>query len=343
MNLQKPASILDCALKVFLFAALLPASVFAQDQGSQSPVAPAGDVLGSGNYIHIVEDLDRTLAFYQDILGVGPNGGSEPREFGALEPVLQMYNAVGGEFRGATIPVPNTDLGMEFLEWRGVQRAVLEPQFFDHGSPIFLLFVRDIDQSIAAVLRNGGSIVTPSGEAVGTGSRFILVKDLDGYFFEILQLDQTFSAEIAGNVLSGGFRFIVSDANQTAQFYNDAFGFELPEAEDFVDDSLLGAMTGLGVATSRMVFGMVPGSNLNIELLELVVDGEERVQQELPAVGSSIFRVFVGDLDLSISKALAVGATLAANNQQAVRFGNGMRMQIIEDVDGLLLQLVERP
>jgi predicted enzyme related to lactoylglutathione lyase len=338
---QTKISIHKSLLKAVLFAVFLPVSVYAQNQGSQ--LATAADVVGSGNYIHIVEDLDRTLAFYQDLLGAEPNGGSEPRAFGALEPVLQMYNAVGTEFRGATIPVPNTDLGMEFLEWRGVQRPVLEPNFFDHGSPIFLLFVRDIEASIASVITNGGSIITPTVGAVGTGSRFILVQDPDGYFIEILQLESTTASGMIGNVLSGGFRFTVGDANQTAQFYNDAFGFELPEAEDFVEDSLLGAITGLGIANSRLVFGMVPSSNLNVELLELIVDGEARIHQELPGIGSSMLRVFVRDLDVSISKSLAAGAVLAASNEQAVTFGNGMRMQIIEDLDGLLLQLVERP
>lgn len=336
-------SIVKSVLKIVLFAVFLPAPVFAQDQGSQSTTAPASDVLGSGNYIHIVENLDRTLAFYQDLLGPEPNGGTEPRAFGALEPVLQMYNAVGAEFRGATIPVPNTDLGMEFLEWRGAQGSVLSPDFYDHGSPIFLLFVRDIEASIDSVIANGGSIVTPAGEAVGTGNRFILLQDPDGYFIEILQLDQTASAGISGNVVYGGFRVTVADANQTAQFYNDAFGYELPEADEFVDDTLLGAITGLGVARSRLVFGMVPNSNLNVELLELIVDGEAKIHQQLPGRGSSMLRIFVRDLDASINKALTAGAVLAANNEQAVTFGNGMRMQIIEDLDGLLLQLVQRP
>jgi hypothetical protein len=244
---------------------------------------------------------------------------------------------------GATIPVPNTDLGTEFLEWRGVQRTVLSPNFYDHGSPIFLLFVRDIEASIDSVIVYGGSIVTPAGEAVGTGSRFILVQDPDGYFIEILELEQSSLTNTAGNVLSGGFRVTVADANQTAQSYNDAFGYELPEAEDFADDTLLGAITGLGVARSRLIFGKVPNSNLDIELLELIVEGEEKIHQALPGIGSSILRIFVSDLELSVSKALAAGAILAANNEQAVTFGNGLQMQIIEDVDGLLLQLVQRP
>ncbi|MBN4075292.1 hypothetical protein JYU22_01780 [Gammaproteobacteria bacterium AH-315-E17] len=324
-----------CAILITVF---LPASVF-----SQGLPSPAGDVVGSGNYIHIVEDLDRTLTFYQDLLEAEPRGGTEPRVFGAIEQVGQMYNAIGSEFRGATIPVPDTELGMEFLEWQGVNRSALEPRFYDPGSPVFLLFVRDIEVSIEAVIRNGGSIITPTGEPVGADSRFIFVQDPDGYFIEILQLDPAPSSAMTGNVLAGGFRFTVADINQTVDFYNEAFEFNLPEAGERNDDALLGAITGLGLARSRLVFGLVPGSSLNIELLELTVEGGERIHQELPAIGSSVFRIFVRDLDVSIAKALAAGAVLAANNVQVVTFGNGLRMRIIEDRDGLLLQLIERP
>jgi len=111
----KKITIKNTILKVVLIVVLLPASVLAQNQGLRSPAAPAGDVVGSGNYIHIVADLDHTLTFYQDLLGVDIGGGTEPRAFGSLEQVGQMYNAVGAEFRGATIPVPDTDLSMEFL------------------------------------------------------------------------------------------------------------------------------------------------------------------------------------------------------------------------------------
>jgi len=100
MKHQKQISVHISVCKFFVkavfFVVLLPASVFAQNQNSQA----ADDVLGSGNYIHIVENLDRSLAFYEALLGAEPNGGTEPRTFGALEPVSQMYNAPDAEFRG---------------------------------------------------------------------------------------------------------------------------------------------------------------------------------------------------------------------------------------------------
>jgi hypothetical protein len=38
---------------------------------AQTPTsAPTGDVLGVGNFVHIVADLDHSLAFYRDVLGL---------------------------------------------------------------------------------------------------------------------------------------------------------------------------------------------------------------------------------------------------------------------------------
>ena len=330
---------LATALGNMLIALLFPTFVLAQNTAVP---APAGEVTGAGNFIHIVEDLDRSLAFYQALLGADPRGGMEPRAFGSIEQVGQMYDAVGAEFRGATIPVPNTDLGMEFLEWRGVPRAALEAHFYDPGSPVFLLFVREMDVALDAVITHGGSVVTPSGEAVGTDRKFIFVQDPDGYFVELLQMVPDPATQQENNVLSAQFRFTVADANQTGDFYNSAFGFDFPTAGEFNDDDMLGAITGLESARFRMLKGMVPGSNLNVELFDFARPDKRRIQQSLPAVGSSILRIFVRDLDLSVSKALRAGAVLAANNEQAVIFDNGNRMQIIEDRDGLLLQLVER-
>src|SRR5579871_655514 len=51
--------------------ALLAFSFSLQAQGPAP--APAGLVTGVGNFTHIVENMDRSLAFYRDALGLEPN------------------------------------------------------------------------------------------------------------------------------------------------------------------------------------------------------------------------------------------------------------------------------
>lgn len=36
----------------------------------QSAPAPAGEVIGAGNFIHVVSNLDNSLAFYHDVIGL---------------------------------------------------------------------------------------------------------------------------------------------------------------------------------------------------------------------------------------------------------------------------------
>ena len=42
--------------------------------GAVSGLAPAGDVVQAGNFIHMVADVDRTVAFYTMLLGGEANG-----------------------------------------------------------------------------------------------------------------------------------------------------------------------------------------------------------------------------------------------------------------------------
>ncbi len=304
--------------------------------------APASQgVIGAGNYIRVVEDLDRTQTFYYELLGVEPRGGLITREFGPNEPVAAMYNAVGGEFRGVTFPVPNSTFFLEHLEWRGTDRSKQSTEIQDSGNAVLLLFVKDIEQAIASIRAQGGSVVTPGGEAVTAGdNRFILAQDPDGYFIELLQISNS-SLSAPGNVLDGRFRLVVGDAEKSSSFYREAMGFGYPRDNSFTSNEILGAINGYQQDYSLLT-AQVPGSTLPLELLQYRSGSREKLQQHLPRIGSSMLRIFVSDLDRVVSNALAAGAVLAANNESAVSL-NGSRFQIIEDPDGLLLQLVQRP
>ncbi len=307
----------------------------------QNAAPEAMGVTGAGNYIRVVEDLDRTVAFYYALVGVEPRGGLVQRDFGVLEPVASMYNAVGGEFRGASFTVPNTTFVLEHLEWRDVDRSIQHTRIDEVGTAVLLLFVRDMNAAIQAILNHGGSIVTPGAAPVSTeNGKFILAQDPDGYFVELLQIN-AMTLQSESNVLTGRFRLTVADAEKSARFYQDALGFGFPAAGSFSSDAILSAMNGTSQA-SRLISAQVPGSTLLTELIDYQGMAESRLQQQLPRIGSSMLRIFVSDLDSVVSHALDAGAVLAANNEQQVEV-NGSRFQIIEDPDGLLIQFVQRP
>jgi len=49
-------------MRTFLMGILASAMLWAQ--------APAGDIVGVGNFSHIVQNLDKSLEFYRDVLGL---------------------------------------------------------------------------------------------------------------------------------------------------------------------------------------------------------------------------------------------------------------------------------
>src|SRR5262245_26563790 len=57
----------------FCLLTALAVSTFVHAQQAPQP-APAGDVVGVGNFAHIVADVDKSLGFYRDVLGLTVSG-----------------------------------------------------------------------------------------------------------------------------------------------------------------------------------------------------------------------------------------------------------------------------
>src|SRR5437867_1829539 len=108
--------------------------------------APAGAVLGVGTYIHLVSDVNNSLAFYGELLGMDPNanarGPAGPRTFAPNEIVSNLYNTPGSLFRGGTIRITGTELaGAELVDWQTSDRKRILPRLQDAGALTLVLTV----------------------------------------------------------------------------------------------------------------------------------------------------------------------------------------------------------
>jgi hypothetical protein len=65
--------------------------------------APAGEVVGVGNFGHIVADLDKSLAFYRDVIGLTV---TVTQPFAANDAIMKMGATEGGQSRIAVLDVP---------------------------------------------------------------------------------------------------------------------------------------------------------------------------------------------------------------------------------------------
>src|SRR6185436_19738953 len=116
-----------------LVVALLALSTIAVGQGPQPqlpPLVPASDVVtGSGNFSPIVQDLERSLAFYNDLLGAAP-----PATMPAwsTDPALLNFLGVpGAQLRFSQVRIPGSSMRVEIVEFKDIERKAVQPRLQD--------------------------------------------------------------------------------------------------------------------------------------------------------------------------------------------------------------------
>jgi catechol 2,3-dioxygenase-like lactoylglutathione lyase family enzyme len=92
-----------------LLAFLLGASFMAAQ--TESPV------VGVGPFLHIVSDLDQSLAFYRDTLGLELTGPPGEHKFQDNPAVANLYGVPGKQFRAAVLKIPGTETRVELVQW----------------------------------------------------------------------------------------------------------------------------------------------------------------------------------------------------------------------------------
>jgi catechol 2,3-dioxygenase-like lactoylglutathione lyase family enzyme len=91
-----------------LFVLIACTLAFAQ---SDSPV------VGIGPFLHIVSDLDQSLAFYHDKLGLELSGPPGDHPFTDNPAVANLYGVPGKQFRAAVLKIPGSTMGIELVQW----------------------------------------------------------------------------------------------------------------------------------------------------------------------------------------------------------------------------------
>ena len=94
----------------------------------------------------------------------------------------------GAEMRRSTAQVPGSPIQIEFLEFKGVDRAPLRTRPQDPGSARLQIRVRDLDSAMTTVKRAGAAVVSTGGEPIVIGDlRLALVRELNNLFLVMVQ------------------------------------------------------------------------------------------------------------------------------------------------------------
>src|ERR1041384_6419067 len=175
------------------------ALVAAQGQQIQNPTNKTG-VIGLMHAIHSTNDVEKTLAFYQQVFALnGGVNGFDPKGPRILtnSPTASLRVAMMN-LTGRTGP---SAMNFELTQFGDLERQTnQQPDIQDPGAPMMKWLVRDLDTVVAnakkvnapIVTRGGAPIVAPT--PIGS-AKAIVMRDPDGYFVEAIQATPQVIAE----------------------------------------------------------------------------------------------------------------------------------------------------
>jgi catechol 2,3-dioxygenase-like lactoylglutathione lyase family enzyme len=134
-----------------------------------------------------VSDLQATMKWYRDFLGYDLQ---EKMEFVSEPVILDLYGLPSGaQYRYLTTTIPGTKAQMEFVEFKGMERATFRHRVPDPGTPAIALRVTDLDGLLAKMKAAGVPVISAGGVPAQFGAtiRNIFVEDPNGFKIELYE------------------------------------------------------------------------------------------------------------------------------------------------------------
>src|ERR1700733_12704689 len=312
-----------------------------------------GPTTGVRAIIHSVTDLDKTVKFYRDGLGlqpVGPGGKpmtAMPAPRALDEDLSKFTDTHGAKFRNASFKIPGAAFELELTEFADAPRHAMTPHMQDPGAATLVLTVRDVDAALAGVKKTGGSVLSIGGAPMKIGpetskSRSVFVRDPDGFMLElaaIQPLPKT-TAPVDSNVVGGRIGVTIKDTDQTMKFYHDVLGFETkPAAPAYDTNATIASLIGAKGAHWRISSAHVPGSSVEIEMLEFKDVARKPFELRVPDIGSPAVSVHVKDVEAAMKSVVAGGGSIYTRGGEPVKLGPGVGV-FVRDPNGLLIELI---
>lgn len=145
-----------------------------------------GEIIGHHHTGIQVTDLDRSLEFYRDQLGL-----ELVLRWNRAAPYIEQFSGYPGvDMHGAILRMPNTDSIVEILEYRNVERTPIDPGTANPGTAHLAFRVDDCDALYDRLTSQGvGSVSRPVTPTIGPnkGGRTVMMLDPDGFRIELLQ------------------------------------------------------------------------------------------------------------------------------------------------------------
>lgn len=319
-------------MKLFAIGILASAPLWAQ--------APAGDIVGVGNFAHIVQNLDKSLEFYRDVLGLEV---AVNQPFAPNAAIAKLGNTLGGQSRYVALKVPGSEIGVELIEYKDIERKPQQPRFYDPGAANMALRVRDLDAVFAKLQKFGATVITAAGKPVTINNTIhvVFVQDPDGFIVELGQGMPP--AGSTGNVFGGSFELSVINSEESVKFYNDMLGFNMKLGAEFNTNKLMAETAGAPGASFRQSRAMIPGTSVPMTLIEFKDIDRKPLKGRVQDPGTAILQLRVHDVAALTKKLKAAGVPVVTTGGEPVDVGPGLKIAIVRDPNNLMLELLQAP
>ena len=306
-------------------------------QGSPaSKPARAAQVLGVGHFSPIVADLDRTVSFYRDVVGL--EIATDPPATWDAEPWLRrLHGTPDSPIRFATARIPGATWGIEMVEFKDPHRRPAQPRMRDPGACTVALLVRDFDAVYARLKRAGTPVVSAGGKPIDfpeLHSRAVIVRDPDGHFVEFVQpspLPET-KAPASANVIGGGMRIAVQSVDRALGLFRDRFGMPFDGGKVFDSKSFVDLMGPTG-GKARIGTATLPDGRL-FEFAEYQGVNRSPLMTRIEDPGSTRFQLIVNDLDVALAAFKSAGGKIISLGGEPI-VENGQRYALVRDANGV--------
>ena len=341
---------------------LLGAAVIAQAP-VPNPTNKVG-VIGLMHAIHSTNDVEKTLAFYQNVFALnGQVRGFDPKGPRILtnSPTASLRVAMT-QLRGA--------FNFELTQFGDLERQMnKQPDIQDPGAPMMKMLVRDLDIVVANAKKANAPIVTKGGVPVTAptpigSARAIIMRDPDGYFVEAIQATPAIiaatdalpvpagrgrqdanAAPVAppppSQVVGAIMGLTVRDMDETLKYWNGVLGMEMPKADKFSNDQATLDLMGLPKGASyRMSSGVISGSPAKIEFVEVKGVARKPFDLRVTDAMASGMAIRIGHIRELLAKIKANGGRVLSRNEELVEWSETIRNVFVKDPNGLNLELV---
>ena len=167
----------------------------AMTQGSDTV---AGSIEGVSHFGIQVADLDRSIAFYRDLLGL-----ELIARWVRDQPYIQeLVGYPGVVLHVAVFRFPNSESFLEVLEYRNVEKTPVDPSNANPGTAHLCVYVPDLTALHARLAANGVRFVSGiKSPTIGpnSGAKVIYMIDPDGIRVELLETRLTLAGEPRGD------------------------------------------------------------------------------------------------------------------------------------------------